>query len=309
MSKEKTDNTSDSTSRIIAIIFLILTTILWGTTFIITKTMIQEIPIFIYLGLRFLIALIGFAPFFYRLKEINKNIVIYGSVAGLLYFLAIVFQTYGLQTTSAGKAGFITGLASVMVPFIVWILYNKPLDKKIWFAVVLSIIGMAFLMLEGESGIIIGDILVLICAFFCALFIIMNDKYVRIVDVYLYSIVQLIVITMLCFSFSFLINEDYDLASANIGFWLIMIYMGLIVTTLTFFFQNWSQKYIEPSKTAIIFTLEPVFAVLFASWIIGSEVLSWLGWLGCGLIFIAILITVIKSGERFEISEGTDEPI
>lgn len=307
MTKEKLVNASDSTRSSIAIIFLILTTILWGSTFIITKNMIQEVPIFIYLGLRFLIALIGFAPFLYRLKEINKNIVVFGSFAGLIYFIAIVFQTYGLQTTSAGKAGFITGLASVMVPFIVWILYKKPLDKKIWFAVGLLIFGLALLMLEGESGIIIGDILVLICAFFCALFIIMNDKYVRIVDVYLYSIVQLLVITILCFSFSFLINEDYDLSSANISIWLIMIYMGLIVTTLTFFFQNWSQKHIEPSKTAIIFTLEPVFAVLFASWIIGREVLSWQGWLGCGLIFLAILITVIKSRERFEISEGNEE--
>ena len=214
MSKEKLENDSNSTNRTIAIIFLILTTILWGSTFIITKNMTKTIPIFIYLGLRFLIALIGFVPFFYRLKEINKNIVLFGSFAGLLYFLAIVFQTYGLQTTSAGKAGFITGLSTIMVPFIVWILYKKPLDKKIWIAVFLSIIGMAFLMLEGERGIIIGDILVLICAFFCALFIIMNDKYVRIVDVYLYSIVQLLVITILCFLFSFLINEDYDLYGA-----------------------------------------------------------------------------------------------
>ena len=307
MTKEKLVNASDSTNSSISIIFLILTTILWGSTFIITKNITQEVPIFIYLGLRFLIALIGFAPYFYRLKEINKNIILFGSYAGLLYFISIVFQTYGLQTTSAGKAGFITGLSTIMVPFIVWIFYKKPLDKKIWFAVCLSIFGMALLMLEGESGIIIGDILVLICAFFCALFIIINDKYVRIVDVYLYTIVQLIIITILCFSFSYLINEDYDLSSANIGFWLIMIYMGLIVTTLTFFFQNWSQKHIEPSKTAIIFTLEPVFAVLFASWILGSEVLSWLGWVGCGLIFIAILITVLKSGENFEISEGTDE--
>lgn len=301
------DSAHSSKNRTIAIILLFITTILWGSTFIITKNMIQEVPIFIYLGLRFLIALIGFAPFFYRLKEINKNIVVFGSFAGLIYFLAIVFQTYGLQTTSAGKAGFITGLSTIMVPFIVWIFYKKPLDKKIWFAVCLSIIGMVFLMLERESGIIIGDILVLICAFFCALFIIINDKYVRLVDVYLYSIVQLIVIILLCFLFSFLTNESYDLSSTNVGFWLIMIYMGLIVTTFTFFFQNWSQKHIEPSKTAIIFTLEPIFAVLFASWIIGSEVLSWQGWFGCGLIFLAILITVIKSGERFEISDETDE--
>jgi drug/metabolite transporter (DMT)-like permease len=86
--------------------------------------------------------------------------------------------------------------------------------------------------------------------------------------------------------------------SAKLDFWLIMLYMGFIVSTLTFFFQNWSQKYQDPSKTAIIFTLEPVFAVLFASFLIGSELLSLQSWIGCGLIFLAILITVLKSGEK-----------
>ena len=297
---ENINSVHKSKNRTIAIILLFITTILWGSTFIITKNMTQKVPIFLFLGLRFLVALIGFIPFFYRLKEINKKIVVFGIFAGLIYFLAIAFQTYGLQTTSAGKAGFITGLASIMVPFLVWIFFKKPLDKKIWFAVCLSVIGMALLMLEGESGVIIGDILVLICAFFWALFIILNDKYVRLVDVYLYSIVQLIVITLLCILFSFLTKEYYELSSTNVGFWLIIIYMGFIVTTLTFFFQNWSQKYVESSKTAIIFTFEPVFAVLFASWILSNEVLSVQGWLGCGLIFLAILITVIKIKIQFK---------
>ena len=79
------------------------------------------------------------------------------------------------------------------------------------------------------------------------------------------------------------------------NFWFIMVYMGLIVTTLTFLFQNWGQRHQGPSQTAIIFTLEPVFAVIFASFIIGNEILSLYTWIGCGLIFIAILITVLKN--------------
>ena len=70
--------------------------------------------------------------------------------------------------------------------------------------------------------------------------------------------------------------------------------MGIAVMTLTFLFQNWSQQHQGPSQTAIIFTLEPVFAVLFASFLIGDETMTFWGWFGCGLILLAILITVVK---------------
>lgn len=287
---------SYSDKKIIAIILLILTSVLWGSSFIITKTVTKEVPIFLYLGLRYLIALLGFAPIFGRLRKIKKDVIWTGIVSGFIYYFAITFQTIGLQTTSAGKAGFITGLSTVMVPFLAWmILKKKEVNLRIWVAVVLSVVGMAFLLLEGNEGVLIGDILVLICAVFCALFIIFNDKYVRVIDVYLYSIIQLLTLTLLCFGSSLLINESYDLMSANMNFWFIMVYMGLIVTTLTFLFQNWGQRHQGPSQTAIIFTLEPVFAVIFASFIIGNEILSLYTWIGCGLIFIAILITVLKN--------------
>lgn len=287
---------SYSDKKIIAIILLILTSVLWGSSFIITKTVTKEVPIFLYLGLRYLIALLGFAPIFGRLRKIKKDVIWTGIVSGIIYYFAITFQTIGLQTTSAGKAGFITGLSTVMVPFLAWmILKKKEVNLRIWVAVVLSVVGMAFLLLEGNEGVLIGDILVLICAVFCALFIIFNDKYVRVIDVYLYSIIQLLTLTLLCFGSSLLINESYDLMSANMNFWFIMVYMGLIVTTLTFLFQNWGQRHQGPSQTAIIFTLEPVFAVIFASFIIGNEILSLYTWIGCGLIFIAILITVLKN--------------
>jgi drug/metabolite transporter (DMT)-like permease len=290
-------NKSISASKLglIANFLLILTTLLWGTTFIITKNLTQEVPIFLYLGLRFSLAFLGFLPYFIHIKKINKKIILYGALTGLIFCFAIIFQTFGLQTTTAGKAGFITGLSTIMVPFLTWFWFKKKLKKRVWLAVIISVIGMALLLLEGESGIVEGDLLVLICAVFCAFHIVLTDKIVRLVDIYLYSIVQLTTISLFCFGSSFLFNETFELINAGLPFWLIMIYLGVIVTAGTIIFQNWAQQHQGPSQTAIIFTLEPVFAVIFASFIIGNETMSLVGWLGCALIFIAILITVLKN--------------
>ena len=292
------DNTKAQGSqkkKVLANILLVVTTLLWGTSFIITKNLTQDVPVFLYLGIRFSIAIIGFIPYLIRIKRMNKKILLYGTLTGLMYYVAIFFQTLGMQTTTAGKAAFITGLGTIMVPFITWVGFRRVIKKRVWLAVIISISGMVFLLLEGESNIIIGDFLILLCAVLYAFFIVLNDKYVRVVDVYLYSAVQLIVISVLSFGGVFLLDESYDLMNVSITFWLIFIYMGLVVTTGTFIFQNWSQQHQGPTQAAIIFTLEPVFAVIFASFIIGVETMTWLGWLGCALIFVAIFITVIKN--------------
>ena len=283
-----------SNRSIIAIILLILTTVLWGTSFVLTKNITKDVPIFFYIGLRFAIALVGFIPFFPHLKHLNKKILLMGLGTGMLYFFGFAIQTIGLQTTTAGKTGFITGLSVVIVPFIAWIGFKKPLNKRIWIAVVLSVGGMALLLLEGESGIIIGDLLVIICAFFWAFYIIYNDKSVRLVDIYNYSIIQIVVICCTGFIFSFAIQESYGSISYSLDFWYVMVYMGISVMTLSILFQNWSQQHISATQTALIFALEPVFAALFG-FLIGGEILSIFSWLGCGLIFVAIIIAIIKN--------------
>jgi drug/metabolite transporter (DMT)-like permease len=224
---------------------------------------------------------------------------------GMLYFFGFAIQTIGLQTTTAGKAGFITGLSVIVVPFIAWLGFKKPLNKRIWIAVALSVGGMAFLLLEGESGIIIGDLIVLICAFFWGFYIIYNDKFVRLVDIYNYSIIQIVVICSTGFICSFLIQESYGSLSYTPAFWYIMIYMGIGVMTLTILFQNWSQQHVGATQTAIIFSLEPVFAALFG-FLIGNEILSAFTWVGCGLIFVAILITVLKNINNQEESKNLE---
>jgi len=296
--KNNSDLTLSNKNRIIANILLILTTLLWGTSFIITKNLTEDMPIFLYLGIRFSVSVVGFLPFLIHFKRISKKLIAFGVLTGLLYYFAIVFQTLGIQTTSAGKAAFITGLGTIMVPFITWFAFKKAPKKRIWLAVLISIVGMGLLLLEGASGIIIGDLLVLACAFLYAVFIVLNDKYVRILDVYLYSLVQLITVSFFSFIGSLFFNENYDLISTGLPFWLIILYMGLIVTSGTFFFQNWSQQHQNPSQTAIIFTLEPVFAVIFASFVFGNETMTIYGWIGCLLVFSAILIAVLKKNNK-----------
>jgi len=282
----------------IAIVLLVLTTVLWGTSFILTQIITGDVPIFLYMGLRFGIAFLGFTPLFFHLKNLNKRAILMSFVTGMIYFFGFAIQTYGLQTyglqtTTAGKAGFVTGLSAIIVPFMIWFGLKKPLSKRIWGAVILSIVGMAFLLLEGKSGIMIGDLIVLISAFFWALYIVYNDKYVPLVDIYSYSIIQIGVISCMSFISSLIFMESYASLSFSPSFWGVMVYMGIGVMTLTILFQNWSQQYQGPTQTAIIFTLEPVFAALFG-FIIGNEILSLFGWVGCGIIFIAILITVLK---------------
>ena len=286
-----------SKNKIIAIFLLVLTTVLWGTSFILTKNITEDVPIFLYMGLRFAIAFLGFAPLFFHLKHLNKKAILMSVITGMIYFFGYTIQTYGLQTTTAGKAGFVTGLSAIIVPFILWLGFKKPLNKRIWIAVILSVLGMAILLLEGESGIIIGDLIVLGSAIFWALFIIYNDKYVPLVDIYSYSMIQIAVISCTSFISSLLIGESYASLSFSPSFWWVMVYMGIGVMTLTILFQNWSQQYQGPTQTAIIFTLEPVFAALFG-FIIGNEILSLFGWLGCGLIFVAIIITVLKKNNH-----------
>ncbi|MBY9004984.1 MAG: DMT family transporter [Candidatus Lokiarchaeota archaeon] len=277
----------------LALTALIVTTVLWGTSFIITKTLTKDLPIFVYLTLRYSISLIGFIPLLYRFKGFNKKILYGGIITGTIYFISMAFQTYGLQTTTAGKTGFITGLGTVMVPFITWFAFKKRIKSRVWVAVALSIIGMGFLLLEGESGVFIGDMLVLVCAVLYAIFIVVNDSYVRKVDVYLFSFVQLVTLSLLSLGSSFVLRESWSISS-SIDFWLIIFYMGLLVTTLPFLFQNYGQQYLTPAKTAIIFTLEPVFAAFFG-FLFGNELLTVFGLMGAAIIFIALLITVIKN--------------
>ena len=104
----------EQSKKFVANLLLILTTILWGTSFIITKNITEDMPIFLYLGIRFSVAIIAFVPFLINFKRFSKKLIVFAVLTGMLYYFVIVFQTLGIQTTTAGKAAFITGLGTIM---------------------------------------------------------------------------------------------------------------------------------------------------------------------------------------------------
>jgi drug/metabolite transporter (DMT)-like permease len=288
-------------------LILILTTIIWGTSFIITKTIIEIVPSNFYMGIRFLIGAAFFIPFMVKYKHYTRKFIKISFIAGFIYWVSNFTQTIGLQTTTASKSGFLTGLNVIMVPIFLYILFRKRISKVIWIAGILATIGTTFLtgILTGNfDSFVIGDFLTLICAVFCAFYIIYLDRNSSDTDYMVFSGLQLLFISLFSFISAFLFDE-YSIISAdimvifsfnNIIAW---VYMGIIVTSLTFLFQVYGQARLSATKSAIIFALEPVFATFFAM-VIGNETLTAATIIGAIFILTGILIYELYPEKKIE---------
>jgi drug/metabolite transporter (DMT)-like permease len=284
----------------IAYYLLFSTSILWGATFILTKLLIAQIPIFWVTFIRHLIALLGFTPFISKFLKIDKKILGMALLTGGANFFALTLQTFGLRTISTGKSAFLTGLYVILIPFIGFILYRQRITKRLWLSVIVAFVGMSILIfnsgegLDFTSSIEIGDILTIGCAVLFALQITLTEKFAPQVDVVLLSMLQLAVVSMLALVFIIGIEPQNPLGSVSSYLWSIWIILALLSTTLPFLFQNWGQRYVPATPTALIFALEPVFATIFG-YLIGNEPITWALILGGGLIFLAIVIAVQRS--------------
>jgi len=296
---------------------LFLVPLLWGTTFIVTKHLTRGIPIFSLTCIRHCIALIGFIPAFRKLKHANMRIIQAGCLTGGTNFFAIALQTYGLLTTTSGKAGFITSLYIVLIPIFLWMFYGRKIQKKIIIAVILSASGLGLLMLdpknlansENSSIFAVGDLYIAGSAVLFAFQLIFTEGFVKEkrikeiveskklgndeIDPILFVILQLIAIVLFSFLFSIFFQENiFQLPISKTEGWL-FIYLGILGTTLPFLFHNWGQKFISSDKTGIIFSTEPIFATLFGIWI-DREPFSWRLAIGGVLIMVSIMIVLKK---------------
>jgi drug/metabolite transporter (DMT)-like permease len=282
-------------------LLLVLVTILWGSTFILTKQTTEIIPEFLYLAIRFGVAFIAMIPFLYKFKNFfksGKNWKI-SLISGLLYFISIFTQTIGLQTTTASKGAFITALGVIFVPLFMSIFKKRKIHFLLWIAVVLAIVGVAFLSFsEIERISWVGDSLVLICAVSYAFYVIYLDNHVHEVEIIPFTAVQLFFISISSFVISLIYefgiiksvpNVLIVFSNQNI---LVLAYLGLIATTLTFIMQSFGQRFVSSTRTSLIFAFEPFFATLFAIWL-GDERLSFLIGTGMVLVFSAVIISIL----------------
>lgn len=295
----KTAPRSTSKQKRISELLLVTTTILWGTTFIITNKVTQIVPPMFYMGVRYLIGFIAFLPFIGHLKKIDKKQLKIAFIASFLVWASFALQTVGIKLTTATKSAFITGLNVIMVPIFVAIFYKKKVPVKIWISTILALAGVSIMTFGGFDSIELGDVLVLICDVFYALYIIYLDNNLKHVDTIGFSIILVFLLSFFSFIVSFLF-EPIDLIFGDLSdqiftlsnLW-IMIYMGIIATMIATLTQTFGQRHVNSTRTAIIFALEPLFATFFA--VVFGEILNWQTIVGGIIIIGGILISIERT--------------
>ena len=219
-----------------------------------------------------------------------------GIVLGSFLFLGYAFQTFGLLYTTPAKAGFLTGLSVVLVPFFAFLLSRqKPAPASITGALAAAL-GLYFLAEGHTQSVNIGDFLVMVCALGFALHIIFTDRYTRTVSALELTVIQILTVAVLSF-ISMLLFEDWQSAVKISTLFSSEMLSALIITALlatsaAYLIQTTAQKHTTPARVAVILTMEPVFAALFSYLWIGEELTS-LALIGCSLIFLGMLLAEI----------------
>ncbi|HIG50877.1 MAG TPA: DMT family transporter [Candidatus Marinimicrobia bacterium] len=273
--------------KYLAQILLVFVTLIWGATFIMVKDALNDAGPFAFGTLRFTIAGI------LTLVIVNKSIftltkteIIGGLICGFCLFCGYAFQNFGLMQTSASKSAFITSVSVLMVPIILYLFNIQKVKMKVWFAVVLATIGL-YILLDPRGGMMNwGDILTFGCALGFAVHIIFQGYYVKKnVRVLPFFLVQAWVVVGLSFINSLLFEPIFAIWSPRLISALLVT--GIAATFIAILLMIWAQQILNPSETAIIFSLEPVFATVFAI-IFAGEILGLWGYIGGGLIVLAV---------------------
>jgi drug/metabolite transporter (DMT)-like permease len=195
-----------------------------------------------------------------------------------------VFQTFGLEHTSASNAGFITGLFVVITPLIGAALFRERIGGAAWAAAAVSALGLY--LLAGAGGLNRGDALALLCAVAFSAHIVATARSVGAHDPGALLVVQLGVCGLACLAVA-AIGGDLE-APRGGTVWSALIVTALVASALGFFVQTYAQRHAPPARTALILASEPAFAGLFG-WLAGGEHLSAVAWAGAVLIMVAIL--------------------
>lgn len=276
---------------------LLCVTVVWGLTFSLTKQSLTEIQPFTFMAWRFWIAVLVMGALTARkFHRIDRGIVKAGLILGCLLFGAYATQTFGLKYTTAGNAGFITGLFIVFTPALAFLVNRHVPDVKTIVAVVVALAGLAVLSLQPGTGVNSGDALVLACAFTYSIHIILLDKYVDRFDIGLLTFVQMGVLALANTASAAAFERMVLPPSAYV--WMSVLVCGLFASAAAFYIQGYAQRILTPVRTSMVLIMEPVFSVLFGILLL-SERLSWRGWLGCGLIFAGMLLAEARPGLLF----------
>ena len=285
-------------TKTFSLLSALLCTFIWGTTFIAQDTGMDDIGPFTFNAVRFFVGFLAVAPlaFIFERKSFSKSIKKdegkfrkLAILIGLSLFFGTALQQVALLYTDVANAAFFTVFYVPMVPFIIFYIYKKPIHWSIWPSVFLCVMGGYLLTNFYNATVRIGDTLVILGAFFWSTHIIFTGKIIESYSLPLtIGAIQTFIVSFLSLAIS-LIFEDF-LWSNILKEKFQILYAGILSGGLAFVLQIYAQKNISPAPSAIIFSLEGVFATI-AAWILLSQVLDINNLFGCLFILLGVLFS------------------
>lgn len=273
--------------RLTADLALFAVVFVWGVTFVAVKNALAAIGVFTFLALRFAVAFAFLAALFRRrLAVAGLPAVKASALIGLFLFAGYAFQTAGLIYTTASSAGFITGLAVVLVPCLAALIGRRLPGPGVVAGAGLAVTGLALLTLDAGLSLNYGDCLVFLCAVAFALHILTVGRFAPRCDAAVLATLQ-IGVTALLSGAAACVGETFP-ARLTGDVWIALAVTAIPATALAFLIQTAAQQFTTPSRTAIIFALEPVFAALAGVCLLG-ETLTGKQLIGCALILAGTL--------------------
>ena len=275
---------------------LLAMTACWGSTFFLIKDLLERVPTLDFLAVRFAIAsivlLIAAPRAVARLSpETRKR----AAVLGLLYGVAQILQTAGLAHTAASVSGFITGMYVVATPLFAALLLHTRITGLTWAAVALATAGLGILTLDGFA-VGYGEAITLVAAMLYALHIVGLGAWSTPSEALGMSILQIIVIAAVCLVAT---APDGVVLPATVGDWLSVAYMAVFAGALAMIGQTWAQAHLPATRTAIIMSMEPVFAAFFAV-VVGNESPTLRMVVGGLVVLSAMLIVELAPRRKLE---------
>ncbi len=268
----------------------------WGSTFFLIKDLLVEVSVLDFLSIRFALAaaaLLALAPT--SVLKLSRAELRHGVVLGLVYGVAQVLQTLGLERTPASVSGFVTGMYVVATPIFAALLLRERISAIIWVAVASATVGLGFLSLQGFS-VSYGVMVTFASAMLYALHIIGLGRWSRTSHAFGLSIVQMTVIAVVCT----IVSAPNGIgAPDSVGGWSSLLYMALAAGALAMLGQTWAQAHLASTRAAIIMTMEPVFAAFFAV-VFGGESVTGRMLVGGGFVLTAMYLVELTPRRKVE---------
>ncbi|MBK5721308.1 DMT family transporter [Dysgonomonas sp. Marseille-P4677] len=288
---------------------MVLGTAFWGISFPISKEAFETVSPYTFMFYRFFIAALALSLIFYKqVLKLDRSTVRKGLISGILLFMGISWQTVGLKYTSSSNASFIAGIEVVLIPLFAFLFMKKAIQPKMWAACILALVGLyTIAMSSGFSNFRVGDLFVFIGSLFYSAYVLYVGKVSTIdtssesaLDARPFVIVQLFTCAVLGGALALVTQGASAIViPLSIDIWTALLFVGILSTAYMYCIQNIAQKYIEPEKIALTYLCEPIFATVFAYFLLNEGITSKTV-IGGSLILLSMFISEVNISRYYK---------